>query len=191
MVAGSVEPEEESESEFEASDVSEEALTDPESSGLSSEPSDYNSDDNLTKKSKSKKKVIPKFKPKTRGKKFPGKGQKLNGKDAADFSEEEDGGSQAEEDDSMPEEDLDALDEETRIMTLKDLKEKRRNKRKADEERLAPIKKEEARMKKELGRKLTNGERNIIRLVRVSTYCICSRLTLRVGVGLPYSRLAD
>lgn len=165
MIAASVEPEDDSASEFEASDLSDTPLSDPESSGLSSEESEYasNPDSSNFKKSKSKKPIAkPKFR--SRFRKVSGKGKTTV---SGDEDEDEDEDAAIKEENSMAEEDLDALDEETRMTTLKDMKEKRREKKKADEERLAPIKKEEARMKKELGRKLTNGERNIIRLVRV------------------------
>lgn len=67
----------------------------------------------------------------------------------------------------MAEEDFDALDEDTRIATLQTMKADRAKRRKEDNERMAPIRKAEAALKKELGRKLTNGEKNSIRLVKV------------------------
>lgn len=73
-----------------------------------------------------------------------------------------------EEDIDMAEEDLDALDDETREMTLTRMKEQRASKRAEEKEKMKPIRKAEAALKKELGRKLTNGEKNSIRLVLVS-----------------------
>lgn len=127
---------------------------------------DDDSDDPLIlSPSKAKGKSKAKSKAKPRGsKKFAGKGRKL-GDDSAQPSEVSDG----EGDDSgMAEEDLDALDDETREMTLQKMKEARSNKRADEREKMKPIRKAEAALKKELGRKLTNGEKNSIRLVLVS-----------------------
>lgn len=65
---------------------------------------------------------------------------------------------------------LDDFDVETRHMTIQKMKEERRKARKAEEAEMEPIKKEEKKLKKELGRKLTNGERNLIRLKRVRNW---------------------
>jgi len=64
---------------------------------------------------------------------------------------------------------LDDQDVETRYMTIQKMAEEKRKARKAEELEMEPVKKEERRLKKELGRKLTNGERNLIRLKRVSS----------------------
>ena len=64
--------------------------------------------------------------------------------------------------------DLEGMDEETKFMTLQKLKEKRKADKAIFEDEMAPVRRQEAKMKKELGRKLTNGEKNIIRLVLVS-----------------------
>ena len=53
-------------------------------------------------------------------------------------------------------------------MTITDIKQKKRAERKAANKSMESIRKQEAKMKSELGRKLTNGEKNIIRLVKVS-----------------------
>lgn len=139
------------------------------SSALSSEEED--SDDPISigpgsgkSKSKSKSKAKAKAAPKTRGgktKKFAGKGRKLGDSTPGSGSEVED--------ESMAEEDLDALDDETREMTIQKMKEGKAAKRAEEKEKMKPIRKAEAALKKELGRKLTNGEKNSIRLVLVSS----------------------
>jgi DNA repair protein RAD16 len=85
-------------------------------------------------------------------------------------SDDEDAG----DDVDMAEEDFGALDDdETRIMTMMEMKRRRREDRKAYNKGMESIRKEEAKMKKKLGRKLTNGEKNIIRLVKVSYPYLC------------------
>jgi DNA repair protein RAD16 len=108
---------------------------------------------------------------------FAGKGRTLADENADDDSEdpdyseaEEDDDDAGEEDTEMADEDLEALDDdETRMMTLTDIKKRRREERKAYNQGMEGIRKQEAQMKKKLGRKLTNGEKNIIRLVKVSS----------------------
>lgn len=90
--------------------------------------------------------------------------------DASVGSDDEDAG----DDVDMAEEDFGALDDdETRIMTMMEMKRRRRENRKAYNKGMESIRKEEAKMKKKLGRKLTNGEKNIIRLVKVSCHNGC------------------
>lgn len=57
------------------------------------------------------------------------------------------------------------------------IKEEKRAARRAREEEVAPFKKKERVMKKELGRKLTNGEKNLIRLEHVSPSTIAGLVT--------------
>ena len=116
------------------------------------------------KKAAAKPKAKAKAAPKTRGgktKKFAGKGRKLGDSTPGSGSEVED--------ESMAEEDLDALDDETREMTIQKMKEGKAAKRAEEKEKMKPIRKAEAALKKEVGRKLTNGEKNSIRLVLVSS----------------------
>lgn len=64
----------------------------------------------------------------------------------------------------------DDLDDEAWFRLHEERMEEHSRKRKEDNERMAPIRKAEAALKKKLGRKLTNGERNSIRLVQVSFF---------------------
>jgi len=63
---------------------------------------------------------------------------------------------------------LDDGDVDAYMMTLAIKRQKAREERYAREEKMAPIRKKENQLKKELGRKLTNGEKNLIRLQHVS-----------------------
>ena len=63
---------------------------------------------------------------------------------------------------------LDDMDLETRSMTLASMRAKKRAERDRENELNKPIKAREKELKKELGRKLTNGEKNLIRLQHVS-----------------------
>ena len=64
-------------------------------------------------------------------------------------------------------------------MTVQDIKARRRAERRAANKSMEGIRKEEAKMKTKLGRKLTNGEKNIIRLVKVSCLSQYPRSTVR------------
>ena len=63
---------------------------------------------------------------------------------------------------------LEDMDAETSLKTYREIKEAQKRKRREQEEALKPIREAERALKKELGRKLTNGERNMIRLQHVS-----------------------
>ena len=78
--------------------------------------------------------------------------------------------------------DLWKMTEEERMMTIYRMREKKRLERKAWEEARAPLKKKEQALKKILGRKLTNGERNFIALSHVS-YSIHGRRSVN-GLGV-------
>ena len=119
-------------------------------SGLSSEGSDYDSDDSDA--------VVAKPKPARRGRVSRGRGQRLDGAEVDDNGEP-----------WMM--DTEALQDYERI------KEEKRAARRAREEEVAPFKKKERVMKKELGRKLTNGEKNLIRLEHVSPSTIAGLVT--------------
>lgn len=62
---------------------------------------------------------------------------------------------------------LDALDD-SKVEDLQALRERKREERKRHEEEMEPIRKKERKLAKKIGRKLTNGEKNLIRLVKVS-----------------------
>lgn len=64
--------------------------------------------------------------------------------------------------------DFSTMTEEEKQMTIFKMREKGRLERKAWEEARAPLKKKEVELKNQLGRKLTNGERNFIALSYVS-----------------------
>ncbi|WWC65602.1 uncharacterized protein I303_108222 [Kwoniella dejecticola CBS 10117] len=84
--------------------------------------------------------------------KFAGKGLTLDGRTYEEMADEL--GSEGE-----------GLDpDEMREMTLRKMREKHRRDRKKAEEAAAPRKKKERELSKKLGRKLTNGERNLIAL---------------------------
>lgn len=98
---------------------------------------------------------VPKRKGKGKGKgqgRFAGRGNRLDGGKVSD----------------LPVLDLDGMDEETRIMTLEKIKADRREERQRWKEAKAPLHKKYAALKKEIGRKLTNGEKNWIQLSMVS-----------------------
>ena len=61
------------------------------------------------------------------------------------------------------------------FMKILERREKNRQERKAHEEKMKPIKAAEQALKKKLGRKLTNGERNFIRLEHVSRFYMMER----------------
>ncbi|WWC73435.1 uncharacterized protein I206_107403 [Kwoniella pini CBS 10737] len=94
------------------------------------------------------------FRKRSKGRKgkFAGKGQTVDGKTYEEMAEEL--GSEGE-----------GLDlDEMRAMTLRKMREKNRRDKKKAEEAAAPRKKKERELSKKLGRKLTNGERNLIAL---------------------------
>ena len=64
--------------------------------------------------------------------------------------------------------DLSKMSEEERTTTIETMRAKKREERKAWEEARAPLKNKQEALQKELGRKLTNGERNFIALSFVS-----------------------
>ncbi|WWD20072.1 hypothetical protein CI109_104546 [Kwoniella shandongensis] len=121
--------------------------------GLSSLPSDfseaeYSSDDSDVSVPKTKK-----GKGKANGnKKFQGRGQTLDGKWDDELADEL--GSEGE-----------GLDpDERRVMTIKKMRAKAREERKQAEEEAQPRKMKEKELSKKLGRKLTNGEKNLVAL---------------------------
>ncbi|WVF68688.1 hypothetical protein IAT40_003460 [Kwoniella sp. CBS 6097] len=108
--------------------------------------SDEDSDDPLILKGKGKGKA------KGKGKKFAGRGRKLDGEWDEDIANEL--GSEGE-----------GLDpDEQRMMTISKARAKARAERREAEKAAAPRKKKERELSKKLGRKLTNGEKNLIAL---------------------------
>ncbi|KAK8849448.1 hypothetical protein IAR55_004781 [Kwoniella newhampshirensis] len=122
-------------------------------SGISSLPSDFSedeasssfTDDSLPKTKKGKGKAGG-------NKKFKGRGQTLDGKWADEL--EDDLGSEGE-----------GLDpDERRVMTIKKMRAKARADRQQAEEDAKPRRKKEKELSEKLGRKLTNGEKNLVAL---------------------------
>ncbi|OCF43491.1 hypothetical protein I317_02641 [Kwoniella heveanensis CBS 569] len=116
---------------------------------------DSDSDDPLILRGKGK------GKGKTKGKKFAGRGRKLDGEWDEDIANEL--GSEGE-----------GLDPyEQRMMTLAKARQRAREERRAAEESAQPRKKKERALSEKLGRKLTNGEKNLIALSMASLaeYC--------------------
>ncbi|ORY35020.1 SNF2 family N-terminal domain-domain-containing protein [Naematelia encephala] len=131
-------------SDFGGSDITPlSALDDSESEAVESEESgDAWSDDSDAGPKRKKAK-------KTKGK-WKGKGRRLDG--VVDLS-----------DPNTPI-DLDGMDEETRTATIQKINQKRREDWKKAEEERKPIKDKQKKLKKQLGRKLTNGEKNFVAL---------------------------
>lgn len=78
--------------------------------------------------------------------------------------------------------DLAGMDEVTKLMTIQKLQVKRREERKKWEENRKPIKDAEKKLKAELGRKLTNGEKNYIALKMVCALCLQTPSTALTGI---------
>jgi hypothetical protein len=132
-----------------------------------SEASVSDDEEQVTSRRGKPSKASPRNKGKGKGKgKGATVGAKGRGRRLGDGEEVEDSVDMS--DDESDEMELEGMDEETRIMTLQDMKEKKRAQKRQNEEKMKPIKEEERKLSKKLGRKLTNGERNLIRLVKVS-----------------------
>lgn len=115
-------------------------------------------------------------------KKFQGKGRKLGGSDSE--KEEEFDGAEAlsDEDESLSE-----LSDPNMSWLEKRQMQKRKEKRHAARE-AAPRKKKERELAKKLGRKLTNGEKNLIALCMVSHILSSSPVILKSDISISIVR---
>ncbi|RSH93684.1 hypothetical protein EHS25_006331 [Saitozyma podzolica] len=155
----------ESGSEFGGSDISDDSEALTEISASEASVSDEDDEGQITSRRGKPLKASPRDKGKGKGKgKAAALGAKGRGRRLGDGEEVEDSADMS--DDESDEMELEGMDEETRIMTIQDMKEKRRAQKRKNEEKMKPIKEEEKKLSKELGRKLTNGEKNLIRLVK-------------------------